>query len=149
MCLGDHLCENQCTVQSDCDDFYCNELLGYKCRCDGSICQFEEKPKECNSISDCVNSGKCTSDKPCDCVNNYCTKPWWVQYNNENLNCRSGEDCERSILDCQGGKCSCLNKVNVNDWVRKGTCGPKPKRRPRPFPAGINNGLDLSRVNFQ
>ena len=58
-------------------------------RCDGSLCKYEKQKEECDTISECVSIGKCSSDKPCYCSNNYCTKPWWIQHDNENLNCRN------------------------------------------------------------
>ena len=32
------------------------------------------------------------------------------------------QDCEDTILDCEGGKCSCLDMVPFNTWESRGTC---------------------------
>jgi len=123
-------CENQCTVDADCEDFHCNDVLGYQCRCDGSMCQFEQKPTECKTISDCVDKELCSADKPCDCVQEFCTLPWWLKSKEDELNCRTDQECERILLECEGEKCSCSNMVRYNDWERRGTCTVRKERIP-------------------
>jgi len=123
-CSG-NLCEFDCEEDTDCEDFHCNTALGYKCKCENNLCAYKQKEKECKSISDCIAKGQCQADRPCACTQDYCTLPWWVQEIDQLTNCRSDQDCEETMFDCQGGKCSCLDKTPVNDWEMRGTCGQK------------------------
>ena len=73
-----------------------------KNRCERGQCETASLEEECEeppfgdddpaskiaAISTCVGLGKCAEDEPCDCVNNYCTKPWYV---GEDGNCRQTE----------------------------------------------------------
>jgi len=125
-CSG-NLCEHQCDTVEDCKDFSCNTSVGYTCKCEDSLCAYKKKPKECRTIEDCVHQGLCQADTPCACTNEYCTLPWWMKDKNSKNNCRNHKDCEEIILDCAGGKCSCLDMVRTNDWnliMNKGTCVP-------------------------
>merc|ERR1719431_794203 len=112
VCSG-NLCEHHCDTDQDCKDFHCNSALGYTCKCENSLCAYKQKPKECTTIGDCVYQGLCQADTPCACTSEYCTLPWWLRYQNTKLHCRSDKDCEDIILDCAGGKCSCLDMVPV------------------------------------
>ena len=47
-------------------------------RCKENLCAFEEKPRECEDIGDCVEAGLCAAFTPCSCTAHYCTLPWWV-----------------------------------------------------------------------
>jgi len=47
-----------------------------------------------------------------------------------NQHCRSTQDCEEMILNCEGGKCSCEDLVLINTWDSRGTCRAK---------AGVDN----------
>merc|ERR1719334_1377652 len=44
-CLGS-LCEFHCNNDEDCEGFDCNITLGYKCKCENSLCASKEKKKE-------------------------------------------------------------------------------------------------------
>jgi len=119
---SDNLCEHECDTDMDCKDFHCNTALGYTCKCENSLCAYKQKSKECRTIGDCVQQGLCQANTPCACTQEYCTLPWWVQDKNTKLHCRSDKDCEDTILDCGGGKCSCLDMVPFNSWESRGTC---------------------------
>jgi len=126
-CSG-FFCEFECSTTDDCKDFSCNKALGYKCKCENSFCDYEKKPTECKSITDCVSNGLCEADKPCDCTQEYCTLPWWLETRDDKLNCRSDEDCEETIAGCAGKKCFCANIEAVTDWEERGTCLSKDSR---------------------
>jgi len=132
-CTG-NLCESDCSVDEDCKDFHCNKALGYKCKCENNLCAYKQKTKECRTVTDCVSKGKCAGDAPCACTQDYCTLPWWVARRDQPANCRSDQDCEDTILTCQGSKCSCQNMKSINDYEMRGTCSPKQKSKRR------NNG---------
>merc|ERR1739844_447976 len=121
VCSG-NLCEHHCDRDRDCKDFHCNTALGTTCKCENSFCAYKQKPKECRTIGDCVYQGLCQADKPCACTQDYCTLPWWVQDKNTKKHCRSDQECEEIILDCAGGKCSCLDMVPVKYKRSRGTC---------------------------
>ena len=55
-------------------------------RCEGFLCGFE-KVTECSTTEDCLTKDLCSSDKPCDCVNDACVAPWWVL--DDQRNCRN------------------------------------------------------------
>ena len=88
------------------------------------------------------NLGLCEADKPCDCTQEYCTLPWWLETRDDKLNCRSDEvsnnelnlskhhiqDCEETIAGCAGKKCFCANIEAVTDWEERGTCLSKDSR---------------------
>jgi len=118
-CSG-NLCEFDCATDVDCKDFHCNQALGYMCKCEDSLCAYKQLTPECNSIADCITQGKCSSDSPCACTQEYCTVPWWVSGTRE---CRNDKDCEATIADCEGGKCSCQNfKPLEGGFEMRGTC---------------------------
>merc|ERR1711872_6043 len=125
-CSG-NLCEFDCNKDEDCANHHCNKALGYRCRCENSLCAYKRKAKECQNISDCISSGKCVRNAPCACTNNYCTLPWWVQNRDQELNCRTDKDCEDTIATCKGNKCACLNKRKISDWEERGNCEKKNK----------------------
>eukprot|EP00091_Calanus_sinicus_P022276 TRINITY_DN6974_c0_g1_i6.p1 TRINITY_DN6974_c0_g1~~TRINITY_DN6974_c0_g1_i6.p1 ORF type:complete len:251 (-),score=56.69 TRINITY_DN6974_c0_g1_i6:253-1005(-) len=125
-CTG-NLCESDCASDADCKDFHCNRALGYMCKCENSLCAYKKKTTECKTISDCVSQGKCTAAAPCACTQDYCTLPWWVANRDQVANCRTDQDCESTILDCGGNKCACQNKKPINDYEKRGTCGPRRK----------------------
>merc|ERR1712212_284062 len=52
----DNTCAWECDRTEDCKDHYCNQALGYKCKCESSICQFERKPEECSNLRDCISN---------------------------------------------------------------------------------------------
>jgi len=114
-----NLCAWQCDTTADCKDYYCNKALGWTCGCEASICEFVKKPEECKDIGDCVSKGLCKKSEPCDCTQNYCETPHWV---NDKGNCRKDQDCEDSILECKGKKCVCANIVAINEWTKRGKC---------------------------
>jgi len=113
---SDDLCEYQCSSKEQCirEKYHCSEVTGYTCKCENSLCRFENLPKECDNIRDCVRKGKCTRDKPCSCTNNQCTDPWFTSTPGYPVkNCRRAEDCDFHLLMCQKGKCTCENKTKV------------------------------------
>jgi len=126
-CSG-FLCEFDCNNEEDCKDFHCNTALGYRCKCEKSLCEYEQKEKECKTITDCISKGFCVSDKPCACTQDYCTKPWWIQTRDETPNCRNDQECEEIIAECAGGKCTCADFVRVTDWENRGTCKTKEEK---------------------
>jgi len=142
-CSGD-LCESDCDTDDDCKDFHCNKALGYKCKCENSLCAYKKKSSECKSIADCIEKGKCTADKPCACTQEFCTLPWWVAESSLEINCRSDQDCEEIIANCRGDKCVCGNMKNINDWELRGTCGErtKPKQKNEEVIATVPAGYE-------
>ena len=57
-------------------------------RCENFLCG-SEKVTECSTTEDCLTKDLCSSDKPCDCVNDACVAPWWVL--DDQRNCRSDQ----------------------------------------------------------
>lgn len=142
-CQG-NLCEFQCNNDADCINggFHCDNITGYKCKCASSICELEKLPAECNSIQDCVKIGKCTDDKPCACTNDQCVDPWFVETswfkNFPTKTCRDASDCDYAIARCQEDKCTCENKVKVDQYSFFGECIPKARGgAPPPPPPGF------------
>ena len=60
-------------------------------RCEKSLCQYEAKAPECKRIEDCVEKKLCTADKPCECLQSYCTKPYWLREENPELTCQKDQ----------------------------------------------------------
>ena len=58
-------------------------IMNFNPRCKENLCAFEEKPRECEDIGDCVEAGLCAAFLPCSCTNHYCTLPWWVTEENK------------------------------------------------------------------
>jgi len=125
-CSG-NTCESECTTVSDCKNHYCSRATGYKCKCEDFLCGFE-KVTECSTTQDCFTKDLCSSDKPCDCVNDACVAPWWVL--DDQRNCRSDQDCE-SIADCEGSKCFCSNikPLSNSEWDKRGKCEKRRSQR--------------------
>ena len=66
--------------------------FNFTTRCKENLCAFEEKPRECEDIGDCVETGLCAAFIPCSCTNHYCTLPWWVTEENKlSSYCRSDQ----------------------------------------------------------
>jgi len=118
-CVG-NTCESECLTTADCKDSYCSNALGYQCRCENFQCKFEKK-YECNRVSDCWRKGLCGENKPCICLNDVCTKPYW--YDGTNQNCRNNQDCEM-IRNCRGNNCQCRDVKKISKYEERGTCKP-------------------------
>jgi len=134
-CSG-NTCEFECNVEADCAGNSCNTDLGYKCKCEESLCRHERLPQECEDISECVGLGKCQADQPCDCVQGFCTKPWYLYQDKPHLNCRTSQDCLDSILECGNGlnHCPCRDIEKITDYQEQGRCSiePIPTKAPQP-----------------
>merc|ERR1711862_1071820 len=137
-CSG-NTCESECTTVSDCTH-YCSSATGYKCKCENFLCGFE-KVNECRATQDCLDKELCSSDKPCDCVNEDCVAPWWVL--DDQRNCRTDQDCE-AIADCQESKCSCNNVKPLFDsgWDKRGKC--EKRGTPTTYTNNLKNNLVFS-----
>jgi len=139
-------CEWQCDTTEDCtnnnDAFYCLHL-GWECKCSAGQCDSVQLEEECvepdygvddfdlkvAGLSACVDLGKCTSNAPCQCLQNYCDIPWYVKGNEEAGNCREengNKDCTDSILDCSDGNCECENVRQIDEYTRMGFCARPP-----------------------
>merc|ERR1712059_53107 len=105
-------CEWECDSDPDCKDYNCNQDLGYMCKCQKNICRHVKKPTQCKNIDNCIQKGLCSTSEPCDCTQEYCETPWWVKAEG---NCRDEKDCESSIQNCRGGKCTCGKFVQLNN----------------------------------
>jgi len=127
-CTG-NLCESDCITADDCvkNKSYCSSI-GYTCKCETSLCKLEKLPEECDNIKDCVKKGKCTSSKPCDCHNNQCVKPWFVDRLRKypTKNCRYPESdwghCGFHLVDCENEGCLCTNPVKLSKYEQWGEC---------------------------
>jgi len=129
----DGTCEWNCYNDDDCNNgpFYCDPL-GYHCKCQNSKCDLVKLPTQCdensgNGLRECVQKNFCKDDEPCQCLQDYCTKPWYVNDNVEiqgssrDFNCRTSQDCTDTILSCADGSCECGDIVEHN-WNKRGTC---------------------------
>jgi len=140
-CVG-NLCESDCETAQDCVDakHSCSKSFGNKCKCSNNLCDFEKLPwNECYTIRDCVEKGKCSSSKLCDCDINKlkCKNNWKPSFHkivkkHPKKNCRVPEsefyDCELHILDCENQSCTCRNPVKIGRQ-KYGECAKKKCRK--------------------
>jgi len=143
-CTG-NTCEADCNTDADCEagEFHCNSALGYQCECRASLCEYKRKEEECAVLGDCVAAGRCVADLPCACTQNYCALPWWVENREQELNCRTSQDCTDSILDCQAGDCSCVDLRPIDKWETRGKCAKRPQLPFLPPPPKIQSKSDF------
>lgn len=130
----DGTCEWNCDTDENCTNgpFYC-DALGHHCKCQSSKCNLVKLPTQCkesspNALQECVDKNFCKKDQACQCLQDYCTTPWYVEASIETpggstgiRNCRTTQDCSKTILDCANNACTCHN-ILEHKWNKRGTC---------------------------
>jgi len=137
-CMGG-TCEWQCDTTEDCIDnnsaFYCQHL-GWECTCSLGQCESVQLEEECvepdygvddfeltvAGLAACVDLGKCEANAPCQCLQNYCTTPYYVQNQGHCREETGAKDCSDTILDCSDGSCECANVQQIDPYTRLGVC---------------------------